>query len=107
MTNVSAMKINENTISIQQQNQGGTVEEALLIKEKDSSVLYSGLFDNILLYDLVISLAPYLSKVVVKEGILGASFHRFLEEEIPVWIYPEVQIPNSYTHEECSKLIRI
>lgn len=89
MTDISAMKINDGLIRINEKDGKGLNVDSWLVIGNEKAVVIDTLQENELLYDLVSSLTKLSVEVILTHGHpdhAGKGLHKFFENNIPVYM---------------------
>ena len=89
MTDISATKISQNLIRINERDENGLNVDAWLVLGNEKAALIDSLQENEMLYEMVKSLTDLPLEVIVTHGHpdhAGKGLHRFLEMNIPIFM---------------------
>ncbi|MGM9940781.1 MAG: MBL fold metallo-hydrolase [Bulleidia sp.] len=111
MTDVSAMKINDGLIRLNERSESGLNVDAWLILGSEKALLVDALEETEMLYELVTSLSSLPLQVVITHGHIdhaGKSVRKFLEHDVPVYMNEKdrgiLVNRNLYTTQETEQL---
>lgn len=114
MGNLSAIKINDGLIRINERNDQGLNVDAWLVLGNEKAVLIDALQDTILLYEMVTSLTQLPLEVIITHGHpdhAGKGLHIFMEHGVPVYIHPDdrslLQKRNLFTSVETEQMLSL
>lgn len=108
MTDISAMKINERLVRINEKDEAGLNVDSWLVLGKEKAFLIDTLQESELLYDMVTSLTKLPVEVVLTHGHpdhAGKGLHKFLENNVPVYMNEKDKpILHGFSKEETDKI---
>ena len=114
MGNLSAIKINDGLIRINERNDQGLNVDAWLVLGNEKAILIDALQDTILLYEMVTSLTQLPLEVIITHGHpdhAGKGLHIFMEHGVPVYIHPDdrslLQKRNLFTSVETEQMLSL
>lgn len=114
MGNLSAIKINDGLIRINERNDQGLNVDAWLVLGNEKAVLIDALQDTILLHEMVTSLTQLPLEVIITHGHpdhAGKGLHIFMEHGVPVYIHPDdrslLQKRNLFTSVETEQMLSL
>lgn len=114
MGNLSAIKINDGLIRINERNEQGLNVDAWLVLGNEKAVLIDAVQDTILLHEMVTSLTHLPLEVIITHGHLdhaGKGLRAFMEHGVPVYIHPDdrplLQKRNLFTTEETEQMLSL
>lgn len=114
MGNLSAIKINDGLIRINERNEQGLNVDAWLVLGNEKAVLIDALQDTILLHEMVTSLTQLPLEVIITHGHpdhAGKGLRTFMEHGVPVYIHPDdrslLQKRNLFTSVETEQMLSL
>ena len=114
MGNLSAIKINDGLIRINERNEQGLNVDAWLVLGNEKAVLIDAVQDTILLHEMVTSLTHLPLEVIITHGHpdhAGKGLRAFMEHGVPVYIHPDdrplLQKRNLFTTEETEQMLSL
>ena len=114
MGNLSAIKINDGLIRINERNEQGLNVDAWLVLGNEKAVLIDAVQDTILLHEMVTSLTHLPLEVIITHGHPdhdGKGLRAFMEHGVPVYIHPDdkplLQKRNLFTTEETEQMLSL
>ena len=114
MGNLSAIKINDGLIRINERNEQGLNVDAWLVLGNEKAVLIDAVQDTILLHEMVTSLTHLPLEVIITHGHpdhAGKGLRAFMEHGVPVYIHPDdkplLKKRNLFTTEETEQMLSL
>lgn len=114
MSDVSAMKINDGLIRLNEKNETGLNVDAWLVLGSEKALLIDALQETEMLYELVTSLTSLPLQLVITHGHIdhaGKTVRKFMEHGVPVYMNEKdrgiLVNRNLYTQQETEQLVPV
>lgn len=111
MTDISAMKINERLVRINEKDGKGLNVDSWLVLGKEKALVIDTLQESELLYDMVTSLTRLPIEVILTHGHpdhAGYGLHKFLKNNVPVYMNEKDKpILHGFSKEETDQILNL